>query len=195
MPFPFRIHEEPARDRLEEFEDAAAAVGRSRATVSNLLRLLELADEVKALVANREIEMGHARALLGLTNRRQQADLAAEDFYARMNRLINPRGMAPRQAYESMLDALADQRIVVAGLTLPLFVGTVAGLSDQSEFALAQILGLDLAQGLRALVQVLVGWSTMSTRTSRALRRWLLCCKYSMKKCAGGLDSVTSFAE
>jgi ParB family chromosome partitioning protein len=56
---------------------AADAVGRSRAAVSNLLRLLELADEVKALVESRQIEMGHARALLGLENRRKQAEVAA----------------------------------------------------------------------------------------------------------------------
>jgi len=56
---------------------AAEAVGRSRVTVTNLLRLLELADEVKSLVADRKIEMGHARALLGLGNRRQQAEVAA----------------------------------------------------------------------------------------------------------------------
>ncbi len=77
------LEEARALERLvNEFslthQDAAAAVGRSRATVSNLLRLLELADEVKVLVANREIEMGHARALLGLANRRQQVELAAE---------------------------------------------------------------------------------------------------------------------
>ena len=77
------LEEARALDRLvSEFslthQDAAAAVGRSRATVSNLLRLLELADEVKVLVANREIEMGHARALLGVANRRQQVDAATE---------------------------------------------------------------------------------------------------------------------
>jgi ParB family chromosome partitioning protein len=59
-------------------QDAAAAVGRSRATVSNLLRLLELADEVKTLVANRELEMGHARALLGLVQKRDQVEAAQE---------------------------------------------------------------------------------------------------------------------
>ncbi len=59
-------------------QEAATAVGRSRAAVSNLLRLLELADEVKALVGNRQIEMGHARALLGLVNKRQQVEVATE---------------------------------------------------------------------------------------------------------------------
>jgi ParB family chromosome partitioning protein len=65
---------------IEEFglthQAAAEAVGRSRAAVSNLLRLLDLADEVKQLLEQRSIEMGHARALLGLTVKRQQVEVA-----------------------------------------------------------------------------------------------------------------------
>jgi len=57
-------------------QEAADAVGRSRAAVSNLLRLLELSPEVCGLVEKREIEMGHARALLALTQRRQQTEVA-----------------------------------------------------------------------------------------------------------------------
>jgi ParB family chromosome partitioning protein len=64
---------------IKEFElthqEAADAVGRSRAAVSNLLRLLELAPEVCELLAKRELEMGHARALLALTNRKQQIEV------------------------------------------------------------------------------------------------------------------------
>jgi len=59
-------------------QQAADAVGRSRASVSNLLRLLELAPEVSMMVEKRQIEMGHARALLGLANRRQQVQLAEQ---------------------------------------------------------------------------------------------------------------------
>jgi len=58
-------------------QQAAEAVGRSRAAVSNLLRLLELAPEVCALLESRALEMGHARALLGLVQRRQQTEVAA----------------------------------------------------------------------------------------------------------------------
>jgi ParB family chromosome partitioning protein len=76
------LEEARALSRLiDEFglthQAAADAVGRSRAAVSNLLRLVELADEVKELLERREIEMGHARALLGLGSRRQQIDVAA----------------------------------------------------------------------------------------------------------------------
>jgi ParB family transcriptional regulator, chromosome partitioning protein len=75
------LEEARALDRLiTEFElthaQAAEAVGRSRAAVSNLLRLLELAPEVGALLERRELEMGHARALLALPARRQQAEVA-----------------------------------------------------------------------------------------------------------------------
>ena len=76
------LEEARALERLiNEFEmthaTAAEAVGRSRAAVSNLLRLLDLTDEVKQLVEERALEMGHARALLGLENRKQQAEVAA----------------------------------------------------------------------------------------------------------------------
>ena len=77
------LEEARALDRLiREFEmthqQAAEAVGRSRAAVSNLLRLLELGDEVKTLVERRAIEMGHARALLGVAEPKAQAAAARE---------------------------------------------------------------------------------------------------------------------
>ena len=60
---------------VNEFEmthqQVADTVGRSRATVSNLLRLQELRADVKELLASRAIEMGHARALLGADSNEQ----------------------------------------------------------------------------------------------------------------------------
>ena len=58
-------------------QQAAEAVGRSRAAVSNMLRLLDLPPEVCDQLEARALEMGHARALLGLTSRRQQVEVAA----------------------------------------------------------------------------------------------------------------------
>ncbi|MGN7917279.1 ParB/RepB/Spo0J family partition protein [Lysobacter antibioticus] len=65
------LEEATALQRLiDEFDlthaQAAEAVGRSRAAVSNLLRLLELPSEIRILVETRALEMGHARALLTL---------------------------------------------------------------------------------------------------------------------------------
>ena len=75
------LEEARALDRLiDEFnlthKEAASAVGRSRAAVSNLLRLLDLSDEVKQLVEAREIDMGHARALLSIEDHSVQNALA-----------------------------------------------------------------------------------------------------------------------
>jgi ParB family chromosome partitioning protein len=97
------LEEARALDRLiREFEmthqSAADAVGRSRAAVSNLLRLLELAEEVKALVEQRQIEMGHARALLGLAAGRQQIEVAA---------LVAKKGLSVRET-EALVRRLVD---------------------------------------------------------------------------------------
>ncbi|WP_022950173.1 ParB/RepB/Spo0J family partition protein [Methylohalobius crimeensis] len=62
---------------LEEFDmthrQLSEAVGKSRTTITNLLRLLELHPQVKKLLSEGRIEMGHARALLGLTGEQQAA--------------------------------------------------------------------------------------------------------------------------
>ena len=76
------LEEARALERLlKEFEmthDAvAAAVGRSRSAVSNLLRLLDLNAQVKQFVEDRKLEMGHARALLALASNQQAAAAAA----------------------------------------------------------------------------------------------------------------------
>ncbi len=70
------LEESAALKRLiDEFdlthEAAARAVGRSRAAVSNLLRLQELESAVKKMVDSGALEMGHARALLGLSGAEQ----------------------------------------------------------------------------------------------------------------------------
>ena len=77
------LEEARALDRLiREFDlthaEAAKAVGRSRASVSNLLRLQDLSEKVKPLLEDRQLEMGHARALLAISNAVQQYDAARQ---------------------------------------------------------------------------------------------------------------------
>ena len=86
------LEEARALDRLiREFElthqAAADAVGRSRAAVSNLLRLLELSEKVKGLLEARQLEMGHARALLTLDEHDQRE----------IGRQIVAKGLSVRQ--------------------------------------------------------------------------------------------------
>jgi ParB family chromosome partitioning protein len=65
---------------IEDFglthEEVAIRVGRSRAAVSNTLRLLQLPPSVQRMVRDRSITMGHARALLGTPDRSLQERLA-----------------------------------------------------------------------------------------------------------------------
>lgn len=70
------IEEAVALQRLQqEFQltqqQVADAVGKSRVTVANLLRLIALPEEIKTLLSHGDLEMGHARALLGLPESRQ----------------------------------------------------------------------------------------------------------------------------
>jgi len=86
------IEEAIALQRLQqEFEltqqQVADAVGKSRVTITNLLRLMSLPDDVKLLLERGDIEMGHARALLGLPAE-QQTEAA---------RQVVARGLTVRQ--------------------------------------------------------------------------------------------------
>jgi len=99
------IEEALALDRLvREFvmthQEVAEAVGRSRAGVSNLLRLLELEAGTRELVEQGELEMGHARALLGLTGA-QQLEAA---------RRIAAEGLSVREA-EALVRRLRGEEV------------------------------------------------------------------------------------
>lgn len=98
------IEEAVALQRLQkEFEltqqEVANAVGKSRASVANLLRLISLPDEVKTLLTHGDLEMGHARALLGLPVE-QQVDAA---------RHVVAKGLTVRQTEALVRNILADK--------------------------------------------------------------------------------------
>ncbi len=94
------IEEAMALKRLqEEFEltqqEVAEAVGKSRTTVTNLLRLMALSHDVRLMLERGDLEMGHARALLGLPPE-QQSDAA---------KAVSGKGLSVRQT-ESMVRRL-----------------------------------------------------------------------------------------
>ncbi len=87
-------------------EDIASAVGKDRASVANYVRLLRLPDEVRTEVASGRLSMGHARALLSLTDqadqRRMARDVIARSLSVRetesLVKKIVERGAPPREA-------------------------------------------------------------------------------------------------
>jgi ParB family chromosome partitioning protein len=90
------------RRLLDQFqmtqESVASAVGKDRATVANVVRLLKLPDEVRAEVASGTLSMGHARALLGL---------ASEADQRRTARDVITRSLSVRET-ESLVKKIAE---------------------------------------------------------------------------------------
>jgi ParB family chromosome partitioning protein len=104
------IEEAVALHRLiDEFEmthqQAAEAVGRSRAAVSNLLRLLTLNDDVRKMLEHGDLEMGHARALLALEASAQSEaarEVAAKGYSVReTEQLVRRLSAGPAKAKKS----------------------------------------------------------------------------------------------
>jgi ParB family chromosome partitioning protein len=79
--------------------EVAEAVGRSRAAVTNLIRLLDLPGEVVALIDSKALSMGHARALLGL-----EGDAAR----VRLGVLVSERGYSVRETENLVRKAIED---------------------------------------------------------------------------------------
>jgi ParB family chromosome partitioning protein len=107
---------------LSEFDlthqQVADAVGKSRATVTNLMRLNQLADEVKTLLEHGDIEMGHARAILALPADQQPETgrvIAAKQLTVReaenmIRRLLDPVPVKESQAKDPDVVSL-EQRL------------------------------------------------------------------------------------
>lgn len=98
------MEEAIALQRLQEEFDltqqqVAEAVGKSRSTVTNLLRLIQLTDEVKLMLEHGDLEMGHGRAMLAL--RPEQQIQAA--------RLVESRSLSVRQT-EALVRKLQEQQ-------------------------------------------------------------------------------------
>ncbi len=99
------LEEATALERLiREFDlthqEGADAIGRSRASVSNLLRLLDLSDKVKPMLETRQLEMGHARALLSISDKTQQYDAA---------RQVVKKGLSVRETERLVRRVLSNQ--------------------------------------------------------------------------------------
>lgn len=96
------MEEALAMQRLQlEFElthaEIAKLVGKSRTTITNLLRLTGLREDVQTLLENGDIEMGHARALLGLESEQQSGAAAT----------VVSRGLSVRQT-EALVRRIAE---------------------------------------------------------------------------------------
>ncbi|MBA5249797.1 MAG: ParB/RepB/Spo0J family partition protein [Gammaproteobacteria bacterium] len=107
------------RQLIEDFkmthEEISHVVGRSRSSVSNLIRLLQLSDEVKALLNSSKIEMGHGRALLALATEQQievanqvaKKSLSVRQTEELVKRILNPKP-SKTNILDPRIEALSD---------------------------------------------------------------------------------------
>ena len=96
-------------------EEVARQAGKSRSAVANMLRLLELPDEVLALVQEEKLSMGHARAILGLADEEKMLPLAemiiAKELSVReVEALVRKYNTVPEEIPEVEEDKTAMQR-------------------------------------------------------------------------------------
>ena len=96
-------------------EEVAQQAGKSRSSVANMLRLLELPDEVLTLVQDEKLSMGHARAILGLTDEDKMLPLAEmtvnkELSVREVEALVRKYNTVPEEVPEVEEDKTAMQR-------------------------------------------------------------------------------------
>ncbi len=104
------------RRLIDEFymthQKAADAVGRSRAAVSNLLRLLELESGTRRLLENGDLEMGHARALLALKGEQQSytarhvvsKGMSVRETERLIKKILNPKEIVEKKDDPNILN-------------------------------------------------------------------------------------------
>jgi ParB family chromosome partitioning protein len=118
-------------------QQIADALGKSRAAVTNLLRLLNLSDPVKQLLKYRKIEIGHAKALLGLSHQAQGSAAEwmvdkglsvreAEQWVSRFT-----QSSSPKRASKSKMNAVLDPDVKRLVNSLSEKLGAVVTIETQ----------------------------------------------------------------
>jgi len=122
----------------EEFHlghaEIARAVGRDRSTIANFLRLLQLPPDVQAMVHEKRLSAGHARALLGLSDADRQTALATEAI---------EQGWSVREIEAAVAGKRTTQRPAKRAGTQPAARGVTADVK-RVEDALRKRLGTDV---------------------------------------------------
>lgn len=103
-------------------EDLSEKVGKDRATIANYLRLLKLPDEIKALILNGSLSMGHAKALLGVEGKANQMEAARKIVRKKLSvreaELLSSKTQAPAKARpvkDAQISSLEEKLIRVLG--------------------------------------------------------------------------------
>lgn len=147
------IEEAMALKRLQdEFElthqEVAQAVGKSRTTVTNLLRLIALTDDVKMLLEHGDLEMGHARALLTL-EAEEQRDIA---------RQIVAKGLSVRQT-ETLVRSYQENKHKTKGKEIAAPSADIRRLQEQLSDKLGA--GVEIQHTAKGKGKLVISYNTL----------------------------------
>ncbi|MCQ1058788.1 ParB/RepB/Spo0J family partition protein [Photobacterium sp. ZSDE20] len=136
-------------------QQVAEAVGKSRAAVSNLLRLNQLEAPVKRMVEQKQLEMGHARALLALSNERQLE--AAQIVVAKMLTVRDAERLVKKMLTPELEPkvAAANPKIEAVENQLSEQFGTQVAINQQKSGKGKIVISFDQADKLQQIVAML----------------------------------------
>lgn len=144
----------------EEFalthQQIADAVSKSRATVTNLLRLNDLQPEAKALLLKGQIEMGHARAILPLDRARQTElaqKIASKNLSVRETEALVRRLQEENQALPSAKSRPRDPDIARLEERVSLSIGTKAEIKHSDKGSGKLIISYDNLDQLEGVLE------------------------------------------
>lgn len=125
------------REHLLSHEDIARRTGKERATVTNMLRLLKLPPDIQLLVAEHRINMGHARAILGLMDPEEQRKLAektaAQGLSVRQVERMVQKMTEERKEKDPAEEERQDPNVRAAAEELQRVLGTRVRIVEKSE--------------------------------------------------------------
>ena len=126
-----------AREMNLSHEEIGRRTGKDRVTVTNLIRLLRLPDEVQLLLAEHRLSMGHARALLGLTTTEQQIEYgnraAAQGYSVRQVERLVQDAVQERAEPKAAVDARQDPNVKAAATELENILGTRVRIVEKTD--------------------------------------------------------------
>jgi ParB family chromosome partitioning protein len=126
-----------AKEMNLSHEEIGRRTGKDRVTVTNLIRLLRLPDEVQLLLAEHRLSMGHARALLGLPTPELQIEYgnraAAQGYSVRQVERLVQDAVQERAEPKAAADARQDPNVKAAATELENILGTRVRIVEKTD--------------------------------------------------------------
>lgn len=117
-------------------EQLSSRIGKKRATIANYIRLLKLPAEIQVALKNKQIDMGHARALLAIDDPMKQLQLFHElTRYGYSVRMVEDKARQMNENQPKARKSAADVSLAPLGRQLSKFLGTPVKVKSNAKGA------------------------------------------------------------